>query len=105
MEKKLKIHNFTMQFEESLSKYLCWRTSNYSEIEESSEVLEYIITKEKYQQVLFSLLFGTDKFIREHDERLVKCYQNLDFIEPRHLDIAPSLTEDRLISVAGNRMI
>ena len=48
-EKKIKINNFTVLFEETLTKYHCWRSAKYSEIEEASEVLEYIITREKYK--------------------------------------------------------
>jgi hypothetical protein len=48
-EKKIKIHNFIMQFEETIPKYPCWRECTSPEIEEASEVLEYIITREKYK--------------------------------------------------------
>jgi hypothetical protein len=48
-EKRQKIHSFTMLFEETLPKYPCWRSAKYSEIEEASEVLEFMISKEKYE--------------------------------------------------------
>jgi hypothetical protein len=49
IELKTKISNFMIMFEETLPKYNCWRSSRYTEIEEASEVVEFMVTKEKYR--------------------------------------------------------
>lgn len=48
---------------------------------------------------------NSDNFAKELDESLMRCYQNLDFVELRHLDINPASIDQNSIAVAGNRKI
>jgi len=76
------IQDFMCAFEESVRKYDCWRCAGHDEIDESSEALEYLISKAK-GEVLMSLLVEE----KERDETIMQKYEEYDFIEPRHLEI------------------
>ena len=93
-QKSANFNEFISSFEHEILSYPCWVGASLAEIEESSEALEYLLTKQTH-----TLIFMEDP----RDEQLLEAYQTFEFVKPKHLEICEDVAQDCLVEVAIDR--